>query len=104
MTGKTLAELAVDTTVDEILADIDTYQAEYVEVEAYMIFKNDDGILIADTNNDLTDKYLVIIEQNTEYIASLTQSSQYTFIIQVFSTETTNGGLLLDEPVAVEGI
>ena len=102
VTGKTLEELAVDTTVDDILADIDTYQAEYVEIEAYVIFKNDDGILIADTNNDLTDKYLVIVEQDTEYIGTLTQGSQYTFILQVFSSETTNGGLLLDEPVAVE--
>lgn len=54
VTGKTLEELAIDTTVAEILADTDTYQAEYVELEAFVIFKEDDGVLIADVNNDLT--------------------------------------------------
>ena len=102
VTGKTLEELAIDTTVAEILADTDTYQAEYVELEAFVIFKDEDGILIADVNNDLTNDYLVIIEDGTEYIATLTQGSQYTFIVQVLITDTVNGGLLLDEPSAVE--
>lgn len=102
VTGKTLEELAIDTTVAEILADTDTYQTEYVELEAFVIFKDEDGILIADVNNDLTNDYLVIIEDGTEYIATLTQGSQYTFIVQVLITDTVNGGLLLDEPSAVE--
>ena len=102
VTGKTLEELAIDTTVAEILADADTYQAEYVELEAFVIFKDEDGILIADVNNDLTNNYLVIIEDGTEYIATLAQGSQYTFIVQVLITDTVNGGLLLNEPSAVE--
>ena len=102
VTGKTLGELAIDTTVTEILADTDTYQAEYVELEAFVIFKDEDGILIADVNNDLTNDYLVIIEDGTEYIATLSQGSQYTFIVQVLITDTVNGGLLLDEPSTVE--
>ena len=102
VTGKTLEELAIDTTVTEILADTDTYQAEYVELEAFVIFKNDDGILIADVNNDLTEDYLVIIEDGTEYIATLTRGSQYKFIVQFFSADTANGGRLLAEPSAVE--
>lgn len=102
VTGKTLEELAIDTTVTEILADTDAYNGEYVELEAFVIFKDEDGILIADVNNDLTNDYLVIIEDGTEYIATLTQGSQYTFIVQVLITDTVNGGLLLDEPSAVE--
>ena len=102
VTGKTLEELAVNTTIAEILADTDTYQAEYVELEAFVIFKNDDGMLIADVNNDLTEDYLLIIEDGTEYIATLTRGSQYKFMVQVFITDTVNGGRLLDEPSAVE--
>lgn len=102
VTGKTLEELAIDTTVAEILADTDTYQAEYVELEAFVIFKDDEGILIADVNNDLTEDYLVIIEDGTEYIAALTRGSQYKFMVQILITDTVNGGLLLNEPSEVE--
>ena len=42
ITGKTLDELAVDTTVTDILADTESYHGEYVELEAFVIFKNDD--------------------------------------------------------------
>lgn len=102
ITGQTLEELAIDTTVTEILADTDTYNDEYVELEAFVIFKNEEGILIADVNNDLTEDYLVIIEDGTEYIATLTQGSQYKFIAQILITDTVNGGRLLAEPSAVE--
>ena len=102
ITGKTLDELAVDTTVTNILADTESYHGEYVELEAFVIFKNDDGMLIADVNNDLTNDILVIIEDGTEYIDSLTRGSQYKLIIQVFITDTVNGGRLLGEPVIIE--
>ena len=102
VTGKTLEELAVNTTISEILADTDTYHGEYVKLEAFVIFKNDDGILIADVNNDLTDDVLVVIEDGTEYIGSLTRGNQYTFMVQVWITESGSGGRLLDEPSAVE--
>lgn len=102
VSGKTLEELAVDTTITEILADTDTYNGEYVEVQAYVIFKTEDTVVIADTNNDLTEDYLIIIEADTEYLESLAQGSQYTFIVQFFVAETANGGLLHAEPVAVE--
>ena len=102
VTGKTLEELAIDTTVTEILADADTYNGEYVELEAFIIFKNDEGMVIADVNNDLTDDVLAVIEIGTEYIADLAQGSQYTFMLQVWIGETTNGGLLVAEPSAVE--
>ena len=102
VTGKTLEELAIDTTVPEILADTDTYNGEYVELEAFVIFKNDEGMVIADVNNDLTEDVLAVIEVDTEYIADLTQGSQYTFMLQVWLGETTNGGLLVAEPSAVE--
>ena len=102
VTGKTLEELAIDTTVTEILADTDTYNGEYVELEAFVIFKNDEGILIADVNNDLTEDVLAVIEVDTEYIAELAQGSQYTFMLQVWIGETINGGLLVAEPSAVE--
>ena len=102
VTGKTLEELAIDTTVTEILADPDTYNGEYVELEAFVIFKNDEGILIADVNNDLTEDVLAVIEIDTEHIGYLAQGSQYTFMLQVWIGETTNGGLLVAEPSAVE--
>ena len=102
ITGKTLDELAVDTTVTDILADTESYHGEYVELEAFVIFKNDDGMVIADVNNDLTNNTLVIIEDGTEYIDSLTRGSQYKLIIQVFITDTVNGGRLLGEPVVIE--
>ena len=102
VTGKTLEELAVDTTVTEILADTDTYNGEYVELEAFVIFKNAEGMVIADVNNDLTEDVLAVIEVDTEYIADLARGSQYTFMLQVWIGETTNAGLFLDEPVAVE--
>ena len=102
VTGKTLEELAVDTTVSEILSDTDTYHAEYVELEAFVIAINDDGMVIADVNNDLTNDTLVIIEDGTEYIDSLTRGSKYKFLIQVIIAEVGNGGRLLDEPVAIE--
>ena len=102
VTGKTLEELAIDTTVTEILADTDTYNGEYVELEAFVIFKNDEGMVIADVNNDLTEDVLAVIEIDTEYIAELAQGSQYTFMLQVWIGETTNGGLLIAEPSAVE--
>lgn len=102
VTGKTLEELAIDTTVTEILADTDAYNGEYVELEAFVIFKNEEGMVIADVNNDLTDDVLAVIEVDTEYIADLAQGSQYTFMLQVWLGETTNGGLLVAEPSAVE--
>ena len=102
VTGQTLEELAIDTTVTEILADTDTYNGEYVELEAFVIFKNDEGIVIADVNNDLTDDVLAVIEIDTEYLADLAQGSQYTFMLQVWIVEDTNGGLLVAEPSAVE--
>ena len=102
VTGKTLEELAVDTTVSEILSDTDTYHAEYVELEAFVIAINDEGMVIADVNNDLTNDTLVIIEDGTEYIDSLTRGSKYKFLIQVIIAEVGNGGRLLDEPVAIE--
>ena len=102
VTGKTLEELAIDTTVTEILADTDTYNGEYVELEAFVILKNDEGMLIADVNNDLTEDVLPVIEIETEYIADLAQGSQYTFMLQVWISEATNGGLLVAEPTAVE--
>lgn len=102
VTGKTLEELAIDTTVTEILADTDTYNGEYVELEAFVIFKNDEGMVIADVNNDLTEDVLAVIEVDTEYIAELAQGSQYTFMLQVWIGETTNGGLPVAEPSAVE--
>ena len=102
ITGKTLDELAVDTTVADILADTESYHGEYVELEAFVIFKNDDGMVIADVNNDLTNNTLVIIEDSTEYIDSLARGSEYKFIIQVLITDTANGGRLLDEPVVIE--
>lgn len=102
VTGKTLEELAIDTTVTEILADTETYNGEYVELEAFVIFKNDEGMVIADVNNDLTEDVLAVIEVDTEYIAELAQGSQYTFMLQVWIGETTNGGLLVAEPTAVE--
>ena len=101
VTGKTLEELAIDTTVTEILADSDTYNGEYVEIEAFVIFKNDEGMLIADVNNDLTEDVLVVIEVDTEYIGSLTRGTKYTFMIQVWFTENISGGLLVAEPSAV---
>ena len=67
-----------------------------------MIFKNDEGMLIADVHNDLTEDVLAVIEVDTEYIADLAQGSQYTFMLQVWIGETTNGGLLVAEPSAVE--
>ena len=102
ITGKTLDELAVDTTVTDILADTESYHGAYVELEAFVIFKNDDGMVIADVNNDLTNNTLIIIEDGTEYIDSLTRGSQYKFIIQVLITDTVNGGRLLGEPVIIE--
>ncbi|MCY3553623.1 MAG: hypothetical protein OXH39_24475 [Candidatus Poribacteria bacterium] len=102
ITGKTLDELAVDTTVTDILADTESYHGEYVELEAFVIFKNDAGIVIADVNNDLTNNTLVIIESGTEYIDSLTRGSKYKFLIQVIIADTVNGGQLLSEPVAIE--
>ena len=102
VSGKTLEELAVDTTVAEILADTDTYNGEYVEIEAYVIFKDENGIVIADVNNDLTTDVLAVIEFETEYIDNLTQGNQYTFMLQVWLAENANGGVLLDEPAAVE--
>ena len=102
VTGKTLEELAVDTTVSEILSDTDTYQGEYVALEAFVIAISDAGMVIADVNNDLTNDILVIIEDGTEYINSLTRGNKYKFLIQVIITEIGNGGRLLDEPVVVE--
>lgn len=102
VTGKTLEELAVDTTVSEILSDTDTYHTEYVELEAFVIAINDDGMVLADVNNDLTNDILVIIEDSTEYIDSLTRGSKYKFLIQVIIADTVNGGRLLSEPVVVE--
>ena len=102
VTGKTLEELAVNTTVSEILSDTDTYHAEYVELEAFVIALNDEGMVIADVNNDLTNDILVIIENGTEYIDSLTRGSKYKFLIQVIIAEVGNGGRLLDEPVIIE--
>ena len=102
ITGKTLEELAVDTTVSEILSDTDTYHAEYVELEAFVIAINDEGMVIADVNNDLTSDILVIIEDGTEYIDRLTRGSKYKFLIQVIIAEVGNGGRLLSEPVAIE--
>lgn len=101
VTGKTLEELAVDVTVAEILADTDTYNGEYVKIEAYVIFKDEDGIVIADQNNDLTTDVIAVVEFETEYIDNLTQGSQYTFMLQVWLVENANGGVLLDEPSAV---
>ena len=37
VTRKTLEELTVDTTISTILSDTDTYHAEYVELEAFVI-------------------------------------------------------------------
>lgn len=102
ITGKTLDELAVDTTVTDILADTESYHGEYVELEAFVIFKNDAGIVIADVNNDLTNDTLVIIEDSTEYIGSLTRGRKYKFLIQVIIADTVNGGRLLSEPVIIE--
>ena len=102
VTGKTLEELAIDTTVTEILADTDTYNGEYVELEAFVIFKSEDGILIADVNNDLTEDVLAVIEIDTDYIADLAQGSQYKFTLQILIIDTLNGGRLLAEPSAVE--
>lgn len=102
VTGKTLEELAVDTTISEIRSDTDTYHAEYVALEAFVIATSDEGMVIADVNNDLTDNTLVIIEDGTEYIGSLARGSQYKFLIQIIITESGNGGRLLAEPVAVE--
>ena len=102
VTGKTLEELAVNTTVSEILSDTDTYHAEYVELEAFVIALNDEGMVIADVNNDLTNDILVIIEEGTEYIDSLMRGSKYKFLIQVIIAEVGNGGRLLGEPVAIE--
>ena len=102
VTGKTLEELAVDTTVSEILSDIDRYHAEYVEIEAFVIAINDEGMVIADVNNDLTSDILVIIEDGTEYIDRLTRGRKYKFLIQVIIAEVGNGGRLLSEPVAIE--
>ena len=102
VTGKTLEALAIDTTVTEILADTDTYNGEYVELEAFVIFKNDEGMLIADVNNDLTEDVLAVIEVDTAYIADLAQGSQYTFMLQVWIGETTNGGRLVAEPSALD--
>ena len=58
--------------------------------------------LIADVNNDLTEDYLVIIEDGTEYIAALTRGIQYKFMVQILITDTVNGGVLLNEPSEVE--
>lgn len=102
ITGKTLDELAVDTTVTDILADTESYHGEYVALEAFVIFKNADGMMIADVNNDLTSDILIIIEDSTEYIDSLTRGSKYKFLIQVIIADTVNGGRLLSEPVAIE--
>ena len=102
VTGKTLEELAVDTTISTILSDTDTYHAEYVELEAFVITINDDGMVIADVNNDLTSDVLIIIEDGTEYIDSLTRGSKYKFLVQVIIADVGNGGRLLAEPVAVE--
>lgn len=102
VTGKTLDELTIDTTVPEILADTDTYNGEYVELEAFVIFKSEEGIVIADVNNDLTEDVLAVIEVDTEYIADLAQGSQYTFILQVWLVEDFSGGLLVAEPSEVE--
>ena len=102
VTGKTLEELAVDTTVSTMLADTATYNGEYVEIDAYVLSKNDLDIEIADVNNDLTNDVLTVIEFDTEYIDNLTRGSQYTFIMQVWFTETVSVGLLLDEPSVVE--
>ena len=102
VTGKTLEELAVETTVSAMLADTATYNGEYVELEAFVLSKNDAGIVIADVNNDLTNDVLLVIEFDTEYIDSLTQGSQYTFMLQVWFTESGNAGLLLGEPSEVE--
>ncbi|MDE0012070.1 MAG: hypothetical protein OXU36_13050 [Candidatus Poribacteria bacterium] len=76
VTGKTLEELTVDTTISEILSDTDTYHGEYVELEAFVIAISNEGMVIADVNNDLTNDILVIIEDDTEYIASLTRGSK----------------------------
>ncbi|MDE0424190.1 MAG: hypothetical protein OXN25_04905 [Candidatus Poribacteria bacterium] len=102
VTGKTLEELAVDTTISTILSDTDTYHAEYVELEAFVIATNDDGVVIADVNNDLTSDTLIIIDDGTEYIGNLTRGSQYKFLVQVVIADVGNLGRLLAEPVAVE--
>ncbi len=102
VTGKTLEELAVDTTISEILSDTDAYHAEYVELEAFVIAVDEEGIVIADVNNDLTSDTLVIIDDGTGYIDNLTRGSQYKFLVQVIITDAGNGGRLLTEPVAVE--
>ena len=104
VTGKTLEELTLDTTVSAIIADTDTYHGEYVELEAFVIFKNDEGIVIADVNNDLTNDVLTVIEYSTEYIDSLTQGNKYTFMIQVWITENVNGGRLVAEPTALDNM
>ncbi len=102
VTGKTLEELAVDTTISEILSDTDAYHAEYVELEAFVIAVNEEGIVIADVNNDLTSDTLVIIDDGTGYIDNLTRGSQYKFLVQVIVTDAGSGGRLLAEPVASE--
>lgn len=102
VTGKTLEELAVDTTISTILSDTDTYHAEYVELEAFVIATNDDGVVIADVNNDLTSDTLIIIDDGTGYIDNLTRGSQYKFLVQVVIADVGNLGRLLAEPVAVE--
>ena len=102
VTGKTLEELTVDTTISEILSNTDAYHGEYVALEAFVIAISDEGMVIADVNNDLTNDILVIIEDGTEYIDSLTRGSKYKFRIQVIIAEVGNGGRLLDEPVAIE--
>ena len=72
VTGKTLEELAVDTTVSEILSDTDTYHAEYVELEAFVIAINDEGMVIADVNNDLAnDSGLLSLSDGTDYTGAV---------------------------------
>ena len=102
VTGKTLEELAVNTTISEILSDTDTYHAEYVELEVFVIAINDEDIVIADVNNDLTNDTLTIIDDGTGYIDNLTRGSQYKFLIQVIIADVGNLGRLLAEPIAVE--
>ena len=50
VTRKTLEELTVDTTISTILSDTDTYHAEYVELEAFVIAVEDEGSVTVSKN------------------------------------------------------